>query len=199
MILDVAGKEAYEYHTVNILAGEQKGEAYQKINSRGQVPALVEEGFSLTEGAAILQHVAESRQLADWYPTEAQARARTNEWLHWVHGAIRRSSTMGLLVPKVIQQKEPAEEALPAFKKHLDLLEAHLAASKFLVGDKPTIADLFVVPEVDQIRLFAIYDFAAHPHVARWLADLEAAVPAYGADLSRVRAAQAAAAAAAKK
>ena len=54
----------YELHSVNIRQGEQKADAFQKLNPNAKVPVLVDpEGrgkeFVLTESAAILVYLAE--------------------------------------------------------------------------------------------------------------------------------------------
>ena len=86
LILLSAGNIQYEYVNIDIRTGEQKQEAFLKINPNGQVPALKHDDFVLTEGAAILQYLAENvNDVSGWYPKDPHTRARTNQWLHWAH------------------------------------------------------------------------------------------------------------------
>ena len=86
LILLATASIEHEYVNIDIRAGEQKQEAYLKINPNGQVPALKHDDFVLTEGAAILQYLAENvAGLDGWYPKDPHTRARTNQWLHWTH------------------------------------------------------------------------------------------------------------------
>jgi len=80
-----AGGVAFEDKFISIFTGEQKKPEYLAINPKGFVPAIKHGDFVLSEGAAILQYIAESFNLSSWYPADFKTRARVNEWLHWVH------------------------------------------------------------------------------------------------------------------
>ncbi len=49
----------YVLKPVNVRMGEQKNEAFLALNPNGKVPVLADDGFVLTESAAILVHLAE--------------------------------------------------------------------------------------------------------------------------------------------
>ena len=57
IILEESGLP-FEGVKLNLAAGDQRAPEYLAINERGRVPALVEDGWVLTECAAILRHVA---------------------------------------------------------------------------------------------------------------------------------------------
>jgi glutathione S-transferase len=151
-----------------------------KINPAGVVPAIQEGDFILGEGAAILAYIADSRGLADWYPTDLKARAKVNYWLHWHHGALRRSTTK-ILVPTI--HKTPVSDAeLEAFRQNLTFLNTHLEHSTFVASDShPTIADLFLITEIDQLTEagFAVFDYAPYPNVVRYLQSVKNGVSSY--------------------
>ena len=65
----------YALHPVNVRKGEQKADAFVALNANGKVPVLVDDGFVLTESAAILVHLAETT--GRLIPSDPQGRART--------------------------------------------------------------------------------------------------------------------------
>ncbi len=77
---EAALKEAgadYEIIPVNIRAGEQHEAEYGRINPRRQVPALaLPDGSVMTEGAAILLHIADVHQQSRLAPPPMSAKTR---------------------------------------------------------------------------------------------------------------------------
>jgi glutathione S-transferase len=57
-----------------------------------------------------------------------------------------------------------------------------------LSGETPTIADLFVVPEVDQVQIFGLFDLSSFSHITRWIADLKEHVKGYAESAATVSA-----------
>lgn len=49
---------AYEHIPIDIAKGEQKGEAYKKLQPFGKVPALEDDGFLIFESRAICKYLA---------------------------------------------------------------------------------------------------------------------------------------------
>jgi glutathione S-transferase len=151
-----------------------------KINPAGVVPSIQDGDFNLGEAAAILEYLADSRGLSNWYPTDLKARAKVNYWLHWHHGALRRSTTK-ILIP-AIHKTPPSEEELESYRKNLTYLNTHLGTSTFVASEAhPTIADLMLVPELDQLTdaAFALFDYSPYPNIVRYLDSIKTAVSSY--------------------
>ena len=73
IVLEESG-ETYEPRRVDLANGEQRSEAYLKINPQGRVPALrLDDGEPLTENTAILPYLGKRFGL---WPTEATADAK---------------------------------------------------------------------------------------------------------------------------
>ena len=73
IVLEESG-EKYEKHAVDMAKGEQRSEAYLKINPQGRVLALrLDDGESLTENTAILPYLGKRFGL---WPTETIAEAK---------------------------------------------------------------------------------------------------------------------------
>lgn len=171
------------------MTGEQKKPEYLAVNPTGYVPYFVDGDFGLSEGAAILTYIAEKYKL-DAYPADPKLRAKVNQWLHWNHTAARKA-TLDLVRPALHGAADLAE-AKKKFTSVLAFLEEQLAKSptSFVAGTaKPSIADLFIITELDQLEAFGIFDLSAFENVAKFLADTAAAYPkSYPANYGAVKA-----------
>ena len=74
----------FETVRLDLQAGDQRAPEYLAVNERGRVPALYEDGWVLTENAAILRHVARSHPEAGLWPREAREQAVADEWMAWL-------------------------------------------------------------------------------------------------------------------
>src|SRR5260370_37758832 len=74
----------YEVKPVALAKGEQKTEAYLKINPRAKVPALkLEDGSIITENTAILSYLALRFPEKQLFPKDAAGQARCVSHLAW--------------------------------------------------------------------------------------------------------------------
>ena len=116
------------------------------INPKGYVPALeLDDGQVLTEGPAIVQYLADLKPESALAPPNGTAsRYRLQEMLNYVTSEIHKTYSP-LFNPKV--SAEVRAERIEYLKKRYALLDRHLAAHDYLVGDRFTAADayLFVV------------------------------------------------------
>ena len=164
----------HEFKLVDTFKGECKAPEFVKINPAGLVPCIQDGELSLGESAAILTYIAQSRTLSHWLPAEPDVQARVNFWMHWNHTNTRKS-TMECVRPMFFGGTVSTD----GFKQAVEFMEGRLAeAGPFLAGTgSPTIADLFILPEIDQLEEFKAFDYAPYPKVAAWLAAVKAALP----------------------
>jgi glutathione S-transferase len=169
-----ANKIAYELVVINL---RDKPKEFTDKFPAGKVPAFEDGDFRLDEGAAILAYIADKHKLDAYYPAALEQRAQVNKWLHWNHNNTRKG-TIELIFPTVYGggSIDDLEDAVDAFHAGpLTALDAHLAGKKFLVGDSVTIADLFILPEVDQFAFtpgLSSVDVSKHANVTRWQKDV---------------------------
>lgn len=177
LMLCKENKVPFEFQLVDPFKGENKKLEFKKMHPTGLLPAIsVGENFVLGESAAIMQYICEEYQLNRWYPPTYKERAWVNFWLHWNH-TNTRASTKKVLLTKLFPPKAGAEEAkakgTKEYAKAVAFLEGHFdrTKSKYLVGDILSIADLAILPEVDQLsRLaFDLFDYEPYPLVTKWL------------------------------
>uniref|UniRef100_A0A7S3EJJ0 Glutathione transferase n=1 Tax=Rhodosorus marinus TaxID=101924 RepID=A0A7S3EJJ0_9RHOD len=161
----------YEFRKVKLRELENKSEWFLKLNPNGLVPVIDDEGFVLSEAAAIMAYVCESRKLHGIYPPDVQKRALVDQWLHWAHSN-SRLGTRVVLHEKLLNRKARPGE-VERFTAALRVLDDHLSTRNFLV-DELSIADLFVCVDLDQTHIANIYDFSDFPNVLEWFSRIAA-------------------------
>ena len=159
----------------------------------GQVPYMVDavHGVSMGEGAAIMTHLCETRPaLAHFYPSDPVVRARVLYWLHFKHDGARQST---LFLRSILAQTGQTDQAAKLLKalEMWQLMESALTrqGTIFFAGDEITIADLFLLPEIDQLDhvLDAIFKDSIFPRLKAWRKHFHA-IPAYEANFAPVNA-----------
>lgn len=165
----------YERVAVDIFAGDTLSDAYGELNPLRETPVLeLDDGRTLAQSNAILWFLADGTA---WLPADPFARALVLQWLSFeqervmlgVGGArFRRLTGRGASV-----EREATGRAA------LDVLEAHLSGRRWLVGERPTIADLsaFAYAHVGMDA-----GLSPGPAVSTWIGRVEA-LPGFVNDL----------------
>ncbi len=119
---------------------------FWKVNPKGYVPALeLDNGEILTEGAAIVQYLADLMPKSKLAPQNGTwERTRLQEMLGYINSEIHKTFSP-LWNPKV--SADVRKERTEVLRTRYALLDKQLAGKKFLFGDQFTVADayLFVV------------------------------------------------------
>ncbi|OON62069.1 maleylacetoacetate isomerase [Massilia sp. KIM] len=166
----------YEAVPVHLLrgGGEHHQDEYRKINPSGLVPAFQDDWITLTQSMAIIEYLEESYPEVPLLPQDAPGRARVRELAQIIGCDIHPINNLRVTSYLVNQLGLP-EQAKRDWYRHwviegLRSLEAHLArdpgAGPFCHGDRPTIADCYLVPQVFNAQRFDI-DISAYPNIAR--------------------------------
>ena len=119
------------------------GEDYLQINPKGQVPALLlDDGSMLTEGAAIVQYLADlksDRQLLA--PCGSLNRYHTLEWLNYVGSELHKSFTPLFRPNTPDEYKTLTREQL---EKKFSYVNDELKDKQWLSGSRFTVADAYL-------------------------------------------------------
>ena len=162
--LNLKGMTAHE-HIVNLDAGEQRSEAFLKINPLGAIPALIEPGQApITQSLAILEFLDEIQPEPPLLPRDAHGRARVRS----IAGMLA-TDTHPLVTPRIKKYLASVggfdDAAWRAWQIHwfgtgLAAVEQRLASEKetgrFCHGDQPTLADICLASIVAVMRVFKI-------------------------------------------
>jgi len=125
----------------------KSGLDYTKINANGYVPALeLDSGENLTEGAAILQYIADQHPESGLAPaTGSVERTRLHEYLSYVGAELHKAFSP--LFSSVATEEETKRSRLNVAKKFDYINDLFGDGRTYLLGDTFTVADayLFVV------------------------------------------------------
>ena len=146
LMLALLGLE-YESIPVKLMQGEQREAAYLKLNPRGQVPVLEDQGAVVWDSLAILVYLARKYGGEKWLPVDPKGMAEVMQWL----AVMENEVLYGLARSRVICKfKRPGnlEEAQLLGRKGLDVMEQRLAGHAWLALDRVTIADIGCFPYV---------------------------------------------------
>lgn len=135
--LEEAGLD-YALNLVNLAAGEQSGADYLKITPLGKVPALVIDGETLTENAAILVYIDALRPEAGLLPSDGspRGRAETIAGLSFCSGTLH-PQIRGILNPQRITGGDTApvrEKSIELATKSFSHAEKRIAAKGWWLG-----------------------------------------------------------------
>ncbi|WP_136657740.1 glutathione S-transferase [Nitratireductor sp. XY-223] len=133
---------------VDLLAGEHKQPAFQSLNPFGQVPVIEDGETVIADSNAILVYLAR-KYAPDWLPTDFALEAQVQRFLSFAAGPIANGPAAARLIT-VFRADLDADHAAAVAAQAFDRLEAHLEGRDWLVGTRPSIADV------------AIYSYTAH-------------------------------------
>ena len=140
----------YEPVDIDLPAREQKTPEFLRKNPRGQVPVIEDGGALIADSNAILVYLATRYDASGrWYPREAAAAARIQQWLSLAAGPLAFGAAAAR-VHKVFGVALDYQRACAIAGELLDYMEPHLERREFLVSEHPTIADI------------AMYTYTAH-------------------------------------
>jgi len=168
-------KIPHEKKHISVLKGETKSAEYLKINPKGLVPAIDDDGFVVWEHEAILKYLATTRKGPEteaYYPDDIKIRTFINQFYAFHHASIRPNiihyffGVNGLLPPGAFN-KEDARKKVEEILTNFDTI--YLKDKKYITGDKITIADFSASNEILQIYLGSDIDFSKFPRVKAYL------------------------------
>jgi maleylacetoacetate isomerase/maleylpyruvate isomerase len=163
---------AYEPAFVHLAKGEQREAEYLALNPQGLVPALLDEGHLLTQSLAIIEYLEETHPEPPLLPKDAPGRARVRSLSLLVACEIHPLNNLRTLT-HLRKSLGQSEDQVNAWYRHwiadgLSKLEAELARGPgaYCHGDRPTMADCCLVPQVFNARRYRC-DLASFPNVVR--------------------------------
>ena len=124
---------------------------YRQINPTGRVPALLlDDQTLLTENTAILPYLADLKPGTELFaPAGSVERAQIQGWLGYVATEIHVGAFRPINRPERYSADESAfpgirQRALEQLTNALKPIEARLAQTEYLVGDRFTVADAYL-------------------------------------------------------
>ncbi|MBW4708215.1 glutathione S-transferase [Roseobacter sp. YSTF-M11] len=138
----------YELIDVDLANGAHKAEPFLSLNPAGQVPVLEDGDTVITDSNAILVYLAR-KYAPDWLPASPVMEAQVQRFLSLAAGEIANGPAAARLIT-VFGAALDADRCKAVATIALNRLEQHLQNREWLVGARPSIADV------------AIYSYTAH-------------------------------------
>lgn len=173
---------------VNLLAGEQHSEAHRARSPLEMIPVLsVEEGgrtVHLVQSMAILEWLDEVYPEPPLLPADPTGRARVRALAEHVNASIQPLQNSAVMAKL---RGELGPDGAKAWARHwianglagLERAASDGGAGRFLHGDRPGLADCYLVPQLYNARRFGV-DLAPYPTLRR-VEDACVALPAFQA------------------
>lgn len=157
---------------VDIMKGETRTEAFLRMNPAGQVPCVVfEDGRALAQSNAIMLHLAEG---TDLIPADAFDRAKMLEWLFWEQYSHEPCIAVRRFRKAYLGQSEAEidPDLMTRGRRALGVMEGHLLARDYFVGDALTLADIALVAYTRMAHEGG-FDLSEFPQVTHWIGRVE--------------------------
>ncbi|BAY61872.1 glutathione S-transferase domain-containing protein [Calothrix brevissima NIES-22] len=155
----------FERIEVDITKGETRTPEFLSKNPRGKIPLLeIEPGKYLSESNAILVYLSEG---TEFLPYDRFLRAQVMQWLFFEQSSHEPFIATSRYLISILGKAEEYQEAIKQRREPgyaaLKLMEKHLSANQFFVGERYTIADiaLFAYTHVADEGGFDLTQFSA--------------------------------------
>ncbi|WP_299651703.1 glutathione S-transferase family protein [uncultured Tateyamaria sp.] len=162
----------YETVDLDMANGAHKAPEYLQISPLGQVPAIDDDGTTLSDSNGILAYLVSRYGSDDWIGTTPVEKAEIQRWLSIAAGEIASGPAAARLVTVF---GAGLDHAAAKAKAHglFKVMEAALDGKTFLVGERLTIADVAGYSYVAHAPEGGV-SLDAYPNIQSWLARIEA-------------------------
>jgi maleylpyruvate isomerase len=155
---------ATDYVAVDLRVDEQQKEAFKAINPQGLVPALDTGDQVMIQSPAIIEWLEEKHPTPALLPQGAEARAHVRALAAMVGCDIHPLNNRRVL--QTLRKQFGADEAAvnawcgtwmsDGFDAYEALVASDTKRGRFSFGDTPTLADVYLVPQVESARRFNV-------------------------------------------
>jgi glutathione S-transferase len=165
----------HEFISIDIMNGGTRTPEFLAKNANGKIPLLeIIPGQYLPESNAILWYLADG---TPYLPEDKFPRAQVLQWLffeqysHEPYVATARYIKVYLGNPP--ERQADLQQKIKRGYEALDVMEKHLAANKFFVGGRYSIADIGLYAYT-HVAHQGGFDLAPYPYINAWLARVKA-------------------------
>ncbi len=162
----------YDWIDVDTLKHETRTAQFLKLNGAGQVPTVAfDDGRTLAQSNAIIRYLARD---SDLVPKDAFDAAKMDEWLFWEqyshepYVAVCRFQMRYLGRPASDLDPDKVKGGYAALAR----MEHQLAATRFLVGDSLTLADVSLLAYT-RLAHEGGFHLDGYASLRRWIGEAE--------------------------
>lgn len=154
----------YEVHKIDFSKDEQNSPAFLSLNPNNKIPAILDpdgpggQPLALFESGAILIYLAD--KTGKLLPTDPGARYHAIQWLMFQIGGVGpifgQVGFFTKFAGKEYEDKRPRDRYVAEARRLLGVIDGQLARNAWIAGDEFTIADIAILPWVN--NLFTFYE-----------------------------------------
>lgn len=163
---------AYDYVPIDLAGEEHSGAAFKALNPQGLVPVLADGGLVLTQSPAIIEWLEERYPTPPLLPAGHDDRARVRAMAAIIGCDIHPINNRRVL--EYLRRQFGCDAAAvnawcatwidAGFATLETLLAGDGTRGEFCFGGAPTLADVYLVPQVESARRFKV-DLARYPNI----------------------------------
>jgi glutathione S-transferase len=145
----------YKLDVLSVDAGDLKSDRYLAINPRGKAPAIVHDGFTLYESAAIIEYLEENFAGPSLWPHDSEDRAIARRMMvetdFYLYPPLRRILDELLFKGGAPPDRDIVLGARKTAEENLALFAGYTRGA-FLAGELPSAADYTLYPPTALLR-----------------------------------------------
>ena len=172
IVLNLKGLD-YDTNFVSLAKNEHHQPSFKVINPQGFVPVLETEQDKLTQSPAIIEWLEEQYPKPALLPSDALGKAKVRAIAALVGCDIHPLNNKRVLEYLRNDLSLNEEQVLAwcrqwirsGFEALEQLLVSNPSRGKFCYGNQPTLADAYLIPQVDSARRFKV-DLSLYPRIA---------------------------------
>ncbi len=168
----------YEFIFIDLLKGQQRTNDFLSLAPFGKVPVLVDGNFKLSESNAIMKYLCKKSK-SDLYSADFEKQAEIDMWCDFIAQHITMQGYAKVMFSKMVAPRigvEPDQRAIKEgyenLNNFLSIIEEKLGKTKFLAGDKMTIADISLLSTIDPSEMIEV-DLKLYPKLFAWRKNLQ--------------------------
>ncbi len=166
---------AHEFVKVDIMNGGSRTDDFLSKNPNGKIPLLeISPGQYLPESNAILWYLADG---SAFLSEDKLQRAQVLQWLFFEQYShepyIATARFIKVYLGNPADRQADLQQKIQRGYQALDVMEKHLAANKFFVGGRYSVADIGLYAYT-HVAHEGGFDLAAYPYINAWLARVKA-------------------------
>ncbi|QJE03662.1 glutathione S-transferase (plasmid) [Massilia forsythiae] len=131
--------------------------SFLALNPNAQVPVIVDGDFVLWESNSICRYLCNKAGDGRLLPAEPQAQARVEQWMDWQATDLNnawRYAFMGLVrASPAYRDPDQIQASVANWNLHIGLLDQQLATSRYVAGDRFSLADVVLGLSVNRWML----------------------------------------------
>lgn len=144
---------------------------YLTLNPNGRVPTIIDDGFVLWESNVIVRYLSAKHGMGWLFPKDDRTRWEAERWMDWQQttcGPAMTNMFWGLVrTPPEKRDHAAIEASRKATAEAMNILDKHLATSKYVAGDAFTMADIPLGCMAYRWLAFPV-ERPSQPHLVAW-------------------------------